>query len=240
MAPAVAAVVTAAGSSSRMGGLKKEYRLLGEGRADDEGRPLTVLGAVLSAFASCRRISTIVITVPPDAENGEAAARAALPAKFLRSGQLPRLIFVPGGASRRASIHRALNHLSGYSVDYVLVHDGARPWVDRDLIERTIDAVLVHGAVVPVLPLVETPKELDGSGFVVRHLRRSAVAAAQTPQAFAFSQLLRANLSAEEAELAEGREFTDDAEIWGSFVGPVATIPGSPSNRKITFPEDLP
>lgn len=239
MAPAIAAIITAAGSSIRMGGLKKEYRPLGGGRTDELGQPLTVLGAVFAAFASCPRISTILITVPPDPENGEAAARAALPSNFSKSRFLQQCVIVPGGASRRASIHRALQYLSSFSVDYVLVHDGARPWIDRDLIERTIDAVLVHRAVVPVLPLVETPKELDGSGFVLRHLRRSSVAAAQTPQGFAFPELLQANISAEEAESAEGREFTDDAEIWGSFVGPVATIPGSPSNRKITFPEDL-
>jgi 2-C-methyl-D-erythritol 4-phosphate cytidylyltransferase len=112
--------------------------------------------------------------------------------------------------------------------------------VDRALIERTIAAVRERRAVVPVLPLVETPKEIDASGTVVRHLRRSSVAAAQTPQAFAFPEILAAHEKAAERELAENIEYTDDAEVWGAFVGPVSVIEGSVGNKKITFPGDLP
>jgi 2-C-methyl-D-erythritol 4-phosphate cytidylyltransferase len=233
----IAAVVTAAGSSVRMGGLKKEYRPLGSDCLDHGGKPLTVLGAALSAFADSGLVDLIVVSVPPD---GESAAREALPADLLGLGAHPRVLFVPGGSTRRRSVHAALALLSAYGPDYVLIHDGARPWVDRALIERTIAAVREKRAVVPVLPLVETPKEIDSSGFVVRHLRRAAVAAAQTPQAFAFPEILAAHEKAAERELAEGVEYTDDAEVWGAFVGPVAVVEGSPGNRKITFPGDLP
>jgi 2-C-methyl-D-erythritol 4-phosphate cytidylyltransferase len=237
--PLIAAIICAAGASTRMGGVKKEYRCL-SAAFDDEGKALTVLGAALSAFAGIERIALAVIAVPIGAENGEYAARASLPARFTRPapGARPQVLFVPGGSNRRASVHHALSLLAAYEPDYALIHDGARPWLDRPLIERVIDAVLVHKAVVPVLPLVETPKEIN-NGFVVRHLRRAAIGAAQTPQGFSFPELLAAYEKSAERELQEHVSYTDDAEVWGEFCGTVAIVPGSPANKKITFPEDL-
>jgi 2-C-methyl-D-erythritol 4-phosphate cytidylyltransferase len=235
----IAAVITAAGSSSRMGGIKKEYRPVGPGIRDDEGRPLTVLGAAVSAFAASKRIGLMVIAVPTGEETGELAARSSLPAALLRLAGERRLFFVPGGPTRRASVHHALSLLELYRPALVLIHDGARPWVDGGLIDRIIDAALEHRAAVPVLPLTETPKELGPDGFVRRHLKRASVGTAQTPQGFAFPEILRAHEKAAEQELGAGREYTDDAEIWGEFCGPVAAVGGSAANRKITFPEDL-
>jgi 2-C-methyl-D-erythritol 4-phosphate cytidylyltransferase len=246
-----ASVITAAGSSTRMGGLKKEYITMaapssGEGGAGgllEPGEPLTVLGSAAGAFADCARIGLIVITTPPDADDGEYAARKSLPRRLLLQ-ESPKIIFVPGGGSRRVSVHHALSTLAGYGPDYVLVHDGARPWVKARLIDRVIDAVMRHDAVIPAVPLSETPKEAEG-GFVRRHLGRASVVLAQTPQGFAFRRLLAAHEKAAEREL-RGREtgvpveYTDDAEIWGEFEGPVAVVEGDLSNRKITFPEDMP
>jgi 2-C-methyl-D-erythritol 4-phosphate cytidylyltransferase len=215
------------------GGLKKEYRPLGSGLVDEQGKLLTVLGAAVSAFAACPRVDLILITVPPDAEAGEYAARCSLPERLLASS--PRIIFVPGGNSRRASVYHALSFLSAYQSDYVLIHDGARPWVEPALIDRIIDAVMEHRAVIPLIPLAETPKEIDDTGFVRRHIRRASLGIAQTPQAFAYPAILQAHEKARAAAV----EYTDDAEIWGEFVGPVAFIPGSPRNRKITFSDDL-
>jgi 2-C-methyl-D-erythritol 4-phosphate cytidylyltransferase len=247
---AIAAVITAAGSSSRMGGgIKKEYRPLGAGLNDADGRPLTVLGASVGAFAANPRIGTIVITIPASTESAESEARAALPLSLLMTGDRPRILFVRGGSTRRASVHQALALLSAYNPDYVLIHDGGRPWVDALLIERTIEALSRHQAVVPLLPLTETPKEFDEAGFVTRHLRRAFVGTAQTPQGFAFPEILRAHGLAAERERREHEnhqtsglrffEYTDDAEVWGEFIGPVATVEGSVKNKKITFPEDL-
>ena len=237
---AIAVVIAAAGSSSRMGGgLKKEYRPLGEGIDDADGRPLTVLGAATGAFAANPRISAIVITVPFGVEYGQTAARSALPPSLFMPGKRPPILFAQGGPSRRASVHNALTMLSAYNPDYVLIHDGGRPWVDGILIERIIEALLRSQAVVPLLPLTETPKEFDREGFVTRHLRRSFVGVAQTPQGFAFREILRAHTLAAERELRDHYEYTDDAEVWGEFIGPVAVVEGSPRNRKITFPEDM-
>lgn len=235
----VAVVVSAAGSSRRMGGVKKEYCPLGPDYTDEEGKPLTVLGAAVRAFADSPRIETLVIAVPADAETGEFAARESLPKRFLQPNVRPRILFVPGGMSRRVSVHHALSLLSAYPPDYVLIHDGARPWVDGDLIDRIIQGVIRHRAVIPCVPLTETPKEIDESGFIHHHLKRARIWAAQTPQGFAYPDILAAHQRAEERELQEQVEYTDDAEVWGEFMGPVAVIPGSPVNRKITFPEDL-
>ncbi|MDR0596952.1 MAG: 2-C-methyl-D-erythritol 4-phosphate cytidylyltransferase [Treponema sp.] len=237
---AIAVIIAAAGSSSRMGGgVKKEYRPLGEGIDDADGRPLTVLGAAAGAFAANPHVGFIVITIPYGVEYGQAAARAALPPSLFMPGKRPPILFAPGGATRRASVHNALTMLSAYKPDYVLIHDGGRPWVDGLLIEKIIDAMLRHQAAAPLLPLTETPKEFDREGFITRHLRRASVGTAQTPQGFAFREILRAHALAAEREFRDSYEYTDDAEVWGEFIGPVAVVEGSPRNKKITFPEDL-
>lgn len=233
---AIAAVICAAGSSLRMNGLKKEYRPL------PDGGGLTVLGAAVSAFVPL--VETVVVAVPADAETGEAGARRALPPELLSGGKT-RIRFVPGGNTRRASVHHALSLLTACPPRYVLIHDGARPWISPVLIKRVIEAVRKYSAVIPLLPLTETPKETDspfeaaGPVFIKRHLRRSNTGAAQTPQAFAFPEILSAHERAAGYERDGNAEYTDDAEVWGAFIGPVAVIPGSPENRKITFPEDL-
>jgi len=244
--PAVAAVICAAGSSARMRGVKKEYRLL-PGKTGGSAGNLTVLGAAVSAFAAVPEITTIVIAVPTDPENGEAAAQKALPPEFLAEGKSPSILFVRGGATRRASVFNALSLLADYAPGFVLIHDGARPWVSPSLIQRVIAGVKKYRAVIPLLPLTETPKETDtpldsastDAVFIKRHIKRAFMGAAQTPQAFAFPEILAAHEQAAEREESQHIEFTDDAEVWASFCGPVAAIPGESENRKITFPEDL-
>jgi 2-C-methyl-D-erythritol 4-phosphate cytidylyltransferase len=121
----------------------------------------------------------------------------------------------------------------------VLIHDGGRPWVSAALINAVINTTAVFGATVPVLPLTETPKELDlrtKPAFICRHLRRSIVVSAQTPQGFLFPDILLAHRKAAENG---GFEYTDDSEIWSETFGIAVTVPGEAANRKITFPEDL-
>jgi 2-C-methyl-D-erythritol 4-phosphate cytidylyltransferase len=232
-----AAVICAAGLSSRMDGLKKEYQ-----KINVSGIQRTALEASIAAFASVSSIEIIVVTVP---EKGEASAREALPEGFLQA-QKPKIFFVTGGNSRRQSVFNALNFMLEVNPCYVLIHDGARPWVSAALIERLLDAVQKEKAVIPLLPVTDTPKECyapfinsDNGGKLVlikNHLKRGNTGLAQTPQVFAFTEILRAHeLAAKTAD----EEFTDDAQIWGRFCGPVAVIPGSAENKKITFPEDL-
>jgi len=218
-----AAVICAAGASARMGGIKKEYQKLNTGN--------TVLGSAVSAFSSVPSIELIVIAVCAGTQD---EARSAL-APVTLSAQSPKVLFVNGGESRRASVFNALALLSQYSPCYVLIHDGARPWVTAGLIRDTLESVKKHGAVIPLLPLTDTPKEYAAS-YITRHLKRANTGTAQTPQGFKFPEIFYAHQKA--AEIKD-EEFTDDAEIWGKFYGPVAVIPGDPENRKITFREDI-
>ncbi|MCL2243104.1 MAG: 2-C-methyl-D-erythritol 4-phosphate cytidylyltransferase [Treponema sp.] len=245
----IAAVICAAGSSSRMGGIKKELQKLDNN--------ITVLGAAVGAFLAVPSVNIIVIAVSKD---GESAARQALPPEYFIKHKT-KILFIEGGETRRASVFSALACLSSYNPRYVLIHDGARPRVSPSLIEKTIDAVKKYGAVIPLLPLTDTPKELEIRNekreinseqpvignedieavvYIKRHLGRANVGAAQTPQAFKFPEILHAHEKASEALMNNpGEEFTDDAEVWGRFCGQVAVIPGEPENKKITFPEDL-
>ena len=261
--PLIAAVICAAGSSSRMGGVKKEYQKINNELSALQNRitqGCTVITAAVSAFLSVSSIKLIVITVK---KNTETSAREALPPEYLTARE-PKILFVNGGETRRASVFNALSLLSDYNPRYVLIHDGARPWVSPSLIEKTTETVKKYGAVIPLLPLVDTPKELEirnekremncerfaignkqgedleAAVFIKRHLRRASVGIAQTPQAFRFPEILYAHEKAAQALLnSPGEEFTDDAEIWGRFYGKVAVIPGEPENKKITYPEDL-
>jgi len=218
----IAVIILAAGSSSRMSGIKKEFFKLETG--------ISVLGTSVKTFVSVPQVDTIVIAVQQGSEN---AAREALPLCLLESHK-PKIQFVTGGSSRRASVFNALSFLEDSNPCYVLIHDGARPWVSAHLIEKTIAAVKEYGAVVPLLPITDTPKECDGQ-FVKNHLKRANVGIAQTPQAFKFTQIFEAHKKAAEVD----EDFTDDAEIWGKFTGQVAVIPGEADNKKITFKEDL-
>ena len=233
----IAVVICAAGLSSRMGGEKKEYRKL-----CDSEESLTVLGASVAAFCKVSSINTIVIAISKDTEKD---VRSVLPKECLVSLK-PKILFVDGGQTRQASVFNALSFLAEYNPHYVLIHDGARPWVSSSLIEDTIKAVYLYGAVIPALAFSDTPKECtapikneappEGAVFIARHLKRANMVIAQTPQAFKFPEILKAH---EKAANIENEEFTDDAEIWGRFCGDVAVILGSPENRKITFPGDI-
>jgi 2-C-methyl-D-erythritol 4-phosphate cytidylyltransferase/2-C-methyl-D-erythritol 4-phosphate cytidylyltransferase/2-C-methyl-D-erythritol 2,4-cyclodiphosphate synthase len=236
---AIAAIICAAGSSSRMGGIKKEYRFLKD--VVKEGNPLSVLASCVQTFSSIKEISHIIITVPNDPLNGEEAARKIIPAYLLNNPSGQKVFFVTGGSSRQDSVYKALLFLETFHPDYVLIHDGARPWADSELINRVINGMIVHKAILPVMPLIETPKEIDDKGFIVRHLKRASIVSAQTPQGFSFPEILQAHKMAahEQASNLNGKEYTDDAEIWAEFIGPVAAVTGSPLNKKITFPEDL-
>ncbi|MDR0323796.1 MAG: 2-C-methyl-D-erythritol 4-phosphate cytidylyltransferase [Treponema sp.] len=231
----VAAIICAAGNSSRMGGIKKEYQKLKGGA--------TVLGSAVSAFTSVSSIGVIVIAIPKDTED---SARSALPTQLLIT-QTPKILFAAGGDTRQTSVFNALCVLAEYNPQYVLIHDGARPWITSFLIESVIKETKKHSAVIPLLPLTDTPKECNvplhefiqepfkESIFIKNHLKRAFTGVAQTPQGFKYSEILNAHKKA----ALKREEFTDDAEIWGRFCGPVAVIPGDPENRKITFPEDF-
>lgn len=234
-----ALVITAAGSSTRMStGGKKEYRSLEADNANNEslGR-ISILSSALHAFLSTYNFSTIIITVP---ENGEAMARSILSEDFrieplIRSSKTT-LKFTEGGSTRQESVFKALNKLLVLPTpDAVLIHDGARPWIRQNTITDVINLVTEKGAGVPGIPSVDTQKEIDDTGKIIRHLDRSHIISVQTPQGFLFGPLLESHKKASK----DGKTYTDDTEIWARYYGDVYVCPGDYSNKKVTFEGDL-
>jgi 2-C-methyl-D-erythritol 4-phosphate cytidylyltransferase len=120
----------------------------------------------------------------------------------------------------------------------VLVHDAARPFVPREVIDRVL-AVAARGAVaVPGVPLSDTVKETDTAGLVVRTVPRERLVAVQTPQAFPREMLETAHLRAK-SDPASAAAATDDATLCERLGHPVRIVAGSPWNIKITTPEDF-
>ena len=222
----VALVITAAGSSLRMGSEKKEYLPLGGG---------TVLSESVKQFLKTINICALVITVPKyNVAGAQQALFSDLEIKTLLKDTEP--LFVEGGQTRQESVYNALESLSHLTPapDFVLIHDGARPFVSKQIILDTLYAALEFGAAVPGIQPTDTQKIIDPHGFISEHLNRSSVIAVQTPQGFQFENLIHAHRKAAK----DKQDYTDDSEIWGKYVGQVKTVEGSPANVKITYKSD--
>ena len=142
-----------------------------------------------------------------------------------------RVRFVTGGAQRSDSVRAALDAVPG--IDVVLVHDAARCLTPASVIRDVVAAVRAgHSAVVPVLPVTDTVKQVDAGGSVVATVDRSALRVAQTPQGFDAALLRRAHA-------ANGAPATDDAGLVERLGERVMTVPGHPHAFKITTPFDL-
>ena len=231
----IAIVITAAGSSTRIGGnIKKEYLSYKNG---------TVLSNCALAFLNAdyknNDISIFVITCPKGGiEDCKKAlySDTSLKSLFTSKGLTPYI--VEGGNSRQASVFNALKCIkeNANDSDAVLIHDGARPFVSSKVIEDTLDATLKYQAAVPGVIPIDTQKEVDDNGFIIRHLVRSSLRAVQTPQGFNFPLLYKAHIGALEIE----REYTDDTEVWGEILHKeVKLVDGDVNNIKITYPSDL-
>ena len=230
----IAVIITAAGSSTRMGGnIKKEYLPLGDG---------TVLSACVKAFEKASKnqekpfeISHMIVTVPM---NGTNEASEAVSAFFNFDDEMKEKVeYVQGGYTRQKSILNALEYIKKKPVqaDYVLIHDGARPFVTERIIQYVILGAQEFGAAAPGIKPTDTIKEINAEGFITKHLERRLLTSIQTPQGFVFEKLYEAHKKA----AADGHDYTDDSEIWDKYVGPVKLVTGDQKNIKITYPGDL-
>ena len=218
--PPVEAIVVAAGSSSRMAGLDKLD-------ADLAGR--SVLRRSIEAIAAAG-VERIVVVTTPARIPGLAAAE-----------WLPDAVVavVAGGERRQESVAAgvaALAETTAPSTDpVILVHDAARPLVTPALIRAVAEAALSHGAAIPVLPITETLKRVEGDR-VFETVDRTSVVAAQTPQGVRRSVLERAYAMYP----ADGAEnWTDEASLLEACTIAVHVIPGEETNLKVTVPTDL-
>jgi 2-C-methyl-D-erythritol 4-phosphate cytidylyltransferase len=211
-----AVILPAAGSSSRFGGSRN--KLL----EDLCGTP--VIARALGAFLSRGDVKQVVIPTGMESELREVLPRD------------PRIRFCPGGATRAHSVWNALREVDS-SVQWVAVHDGARPLVSQALIDRTVAAAVEHGAAVPALAVSLTIKEAGGPlpARVERTVPRERLWAMQTPQVAGREALLRA---------FEGcpiplERVTDDVQLIELAGGEVWLVQGEERNLKITTPMDL-
>ncbi len=211
------AIVTAAGSGSRMGSdLPKQFLPLAD---------VPLLIRTLRVFEDAASVDTVLPVVPAD---HLARATELIAAWRLRKCLPP----VAGGPRRQDSVRIGFECCR--DDDLLLIHDGARPLLDADLIERCLASARSTGAALCAVRPPETVKYSPDGMLVERTLDRSLIWLAQTPQAF------RRQVLAEAYRRADfNREFTDEASLVEAAGFPVALVPGSPDNLKITSPHDL-
>jgi 2-C-methyl-D-erythritol 4-phosphate cytidylyltransferase/2-C-methyl-D-erythritol 2,4-cyclodiphosphate synthase len=207
-------LVVAAGRGRRFGGdLPKQYH-------DLAGR--MVLRHTLAAFATNPEIDAVRAVIhPDDRQLYDMAAEG-----------LAILEPVHGGASRQDSVRLGLESLKELGATKVLIHDGARPFVDAGTIGRVIAALDQHSAALPVVAVADTLKR-GADGLVADTVDRSALYRAQTPQGFRYADILAAHLA------VAGEELTDDAAVAERAGQAVSLVQGSEDNFKITTGADL-
>jgi len=215
-----AAIVPAAGRGSRIGlKIPKTFVDLG-------GAPL--LARTIALLAASRRIALIQPVLP----------RAHL-ARF-RTGILSRHRWaacrpaVAGGRERQDSVAAGLRALPD-DVEYVVIHDGARPFATTALVDRVLAEARRHGAALAAIPVQDTVKRVSADFFLAGTVDRRSLWLAQTPQAFSVGLLREAHARAR----AAGLEATDDAALVEALGHPVRVVLGSRLNFKITTREDL-
>lgn len=213
----VSAVIVAAGSSLRMGGVNKQMMLL-------NGVPVLIRSVL--AFESLPIISEIIIS----ARESDIPDIYAL-LKEYRINKVKTV--VKGGETRQESVRNAVAVCSQFS-DFIAIHDGARPLVSEDTIEQTVIAAMQFGAAACAVRVKDTIKVFGTDGFIKSTPDRESLWAVHTPQAFS-SVIYKQALSSVESDAA----FTDDCQMVESIGGKVKIVEDSYNNIKITTPDDL-
>ena len=208
------AVIVAAGVGQRMKlGFNKAYAKLSTGK--------TIIETTVEVFLQDPDCKQIVLVT--DMED---------PYSKQLSAQYGRLVVARGGATRQESVYSGLK---GTLCDYVLIHDGARPYVSLELIERIKRALETEKAALLAISSKDTVKRVK-DGYVLETYPRSELMLAQTPQGFETDLILECYKKAKK----EGNLATDDASLVEYYSDvPVKIVEGSPSNFKITTPDDL-
>ena len=212
--PKVSAIIVAAGDSQRMGGIDKMFAPIG-------GRP--VLARVLDTFQNCKKIDQIIVVM--SSKNIEHCRQLVAEEKWDKVTDI-----VVGGKRRQDSVAEGLKKFK--EGEWVVIHDGARPLVKADLIERGLEAAKETGAAAAAVPVTDTIKFVKGSDIVLQTLPRQNLRAVQTPQVF------RADVIQNTYKFTPG-DFTDDAALVEKAGFKVKLYMGSYANIKITTPDDL-
>jgi 2-C-methyl-D-erythritol 4-phosphate cytidylyltransferase len=216
--PTFAAIITAAGKSSRFGdrNYKKPFAMLG-GRA--------VWLHSVDRFQNHQDVKQTIVTVARE-------DREDFDRKFGANIAIMGIEVVEGGAHRADSVQRALERVKS-EIDFVAVHDAARPCIADKWIEQVFAAAQKSGAAILATPVAETLKKVDGKREITATVDRASLWAAQTPQVF------RRELLIEAYAKRGGDSVTDDAQLVEKLGHAVTVVSSSPMNLKITTRDDL-
>lgn len=216
--PKTSAVIVAAGSSSRMGSIDKQM-------IDIDGMP--VLIRTIKAFENSVLVNEIVVVTKEE--------KIPWLKKQLDIFGIEKVTNIVSGAdTRQASVKRGVEACSE-NTDYYAIHDGARPLVSTGCIDICIEDAFEYEASFPAVPVKDTIKTMDKDGFVASTPDRSTLFVTQTPQVF------KADIYNEALKKAvlEGKDYTDDCQLFESVGKRVHMVPGEYTNIKITTPEDI-
>lgn len=210
-------IVVAAGSSSRMRGVNKQFLEL-------NGIPVII--KTLLKFENCKAVKNIILVVKDE----DLFHMQMLTEKYM----ITKLSdIVCGGASRQESVLKGMSRVD-FEDEAVLIHDGARPLVSDRIITAVANATKDYSAVACAVKLKDTIKQIDESGKVIKTLERNSLVAVQTPQGVRIKEYLYAMQKAGDVSL-----FTDDTSLMEAYGYEVYTVEGSYKNIKITTPEDI-
>ena len=207
------AIITAAGKGSRA--------KLGNNKLLEKIGGKTVLELALLPFDYDERIDEIIVTASEE--------YYAEYEKIIECVTNTPVRLVVGGSTRTFSVLNALNECDG---DIVIIHDGARPFVTEELIDKCLDSVLTFGSGIACVPTVDTIGVIDGDTITETH--RNDCCSIQTPQAFLLSDILKAY-----SKLTDTDAFTDDAGVYAKYIKPAHIVDGEKGNVKLTFKEDF-
>jgi 2-C-methyl-D-erythritol 4-phosphate cytidylyltransferase len=212
-------VVVAAGKGARMGSKEsKQYLLLYD-------KPIII--HALEIFQKIAEVASIVWVV------GEGDVQRC--ETYVTQYNLSKVqAVILGGSERQASVLRGL-HALPQSIDWVLIHDGVRPFVAEELVMACLKQAQIDGAAVLAVPVKDTIKIVNANGYIESTPNRRSLWAIQTPQAFRLEQIIAAH----EQALTDKFIGTDDAMLLERLGSKVAIVEGSYANIKITTPEDL-
>ena len=214
----VCAVVPAGGTGTRMGGtVPKQFLEL-------NGKP--ILYYTLKTLQDCGIISELILVVP-EKEYDNACT------DWLGKPEIVTKVVV-GGKKRQDSVYNGFCELS-QKTEIVLVHDGVRPFLSHQMIQKSVDAAREYGAAITAIPVNDTIKKVDDSGLVSKTVDREGLWRVQTPQVFRY-ELLQEAFKKANSEKFYG---TDEGTLIEHLGKPVKVVEGSEQNIKITRPEDL-
>ncbi len=209
------AVIVAAGQSTRMAGRDKIFAPL-------LGKPL--LAHTLDAFHAALQIEVIVLVLgQANLDRGET---------LVREYRFTKVVAIcPGGAQRQDSVWNGLQRAP--ALPFAVIHDGARPCVTPELIDRGVEEAVRYGSAVAAVPVTDTIKVADASGIVLSTPDRATLWAVQTPQVFPREALMDAYRRLKDATV------TDDASVMERAGHRVHLYIGDYTNIKVTTPEDM-